>query len=99
MANLTSSKNDDHDNHGHEGDPPTDHEVVFTIDKQKFTSPTDQLTPRQLLVDYAKEDPKTTTLAEKHGNQLVEHKDLDVPITIKNGAKFVVFHQKPTPVS
>ncbi len=30
------------------------HEVVFTVDKQRFSSPTDDLTPRQILVEYAK---------------------------------------------
>ena len=80
-------------------DATKDHEIDFSVDKEKFTSPTDQLTPRQILVEYAKEDPATTTLVHKHGNDLVEYKDLDTLITIVNHMKFVVFHQKPTPVS
>lgn len=77
----------------------TQHKVEFTVDKQEFESPTNELTPRQILVEYAKEDPATTTLAEKYGNELRELTDLDHLVTIKEHAKFVVFHQKPTPVS
>jgi hypothetical protein len=73
--------------------------TVFFVDKEKFESPTDSLTVRQILVDYAKEDAATTTLVEKRGDENIKHPDLDEVITIKNGMKFVVFHNSPTSVS
>lgn len=73
--------------------------IVFFVDREKFESPTDTLTVRQILVEYAKEDPATTTLVEKVGHDTVKHTDLDEVIHLKNGMKFVVFHNGPTPVS
>ena len=86
----------------HPTPPPStrpDHKVVFFVDEEKFESPTEKLTVRQIIVDYAKEDPAATTLVEKRGNENIRHPDLDEVITLKNGMKFVVFHNTPTPVS
>ncbi len=83
-------------------DTPTTHaadKVVFFVDQEKFESATETLTVRQILVDYAKEDPAATTLVEKQGNENIKHPNLDEVITLKNGMKFVVFHNTPTPVS
>ncbi len=54
---------------------------------------------RQILVEYAKEDPATTTLAEKRDGAIIKHPNLDEVITLKDGMKFVVLHNTPTPVS
>jgi hypothetical protein len=78
---------------------PKKHKVVFFIDKEKFESETADLTVRNLLVDFAKEDPNQTTLASKHGNELHKYTNLDEVIHIENGMKFVVLHNTPTPVS
>lgn len=83
-------------------EPTHDHDhqqIVFFVDQEKFRSPTPTLTARQILVDYAKEDPATTTLAEKHHGDPIKHTDLDKAIELKNGMKFIVFHNTPTPVS
>jgi hypothetical protein len=81
-------------------DPETHHHpITFFVDKEKFESPTPTLTVRQILVDYAKEDPTKTTLAEKHDSQIIKHPNLDEVITLKDGMKFVVLHNTPTPVS
>ena len=77
----------------------TKHAVVFFIDKQQFKSDTANLSVRTLLVDFAKEDPSQTTLASKHGNDLHKYTNLDEIVHIKNGMKFVVLHNTPTPVS
>jgi hypothetical protein len=72
-------------------------EIVFFIDKEKFTTEDETQTAAQLLV-LAKEDPAETTLVLKQGNELKKFKDEDM-VTIKNGMHFVVFHDGPTPVS
>ena len=42
--------------------------VVFFIDKEKFTVDVQQLTVKQLVEDYAKENTSKTTLGLKEGN-------------------------------
>ena len=74
-------------------------QVVFFIDKEKFTVDVDQLTVRQLIVDYAKEDPTKTILGLKEGNTTTKFTNLDQEIPLKNGMHFVLFHNEPTPVS
>jgi len=77
------------------------HEKVteFFIDMQEFDTKAPELTPRVLLVDFANEDPSKTTLESRHGNETKKYLDLDTPIEIKNGMKFFVLHNEPTPVS
>ena len=58
-----------------------------------------ELTVKQLIVDYAKEDPTKTTLALKEGNNLVKYTDLNQVVPLKNGMHFVLLHNEPTPVS
>lgn len=72
---------------------------VFFVDQEKFETEEPTLTVRQILVDYAKEDPASTTLVERLGNETIKHPDLNEVIHLKNGMKFVVFHNGPTPVS
>lgn len=74
-------------------------QVVFFIDKEKFTVDVHQLTVRQLIVDYAKEDPTKVTLGLKEGNTTVKYTNLDQEIPLKDGMHFVLFHNEPTPVS
>lgn len=72
--------------------------IVFFVDQEKFEVDVDTLTVRQIL-ELAKEDPTKTTLVEKDGHEIIKHPNLDEVITLKNGMKFVVFHNDPTPVS
>jgi hypothetical protein len=73
--------------------------TVFFIDKVKFTSETDTLTPRQILVDYAKEDPNQTVLVRIDGPNRTKLTDVDTPIQVKDGTHFTILHLGPTPVS
>lgn len=73
--------------------------VVFFIDKERYTSEEADLTVRNLLADFAKEDPAQTTLVYRHGNDLEKHTNLDEIIHLENGMKFLVYHNGPTPVS
>jgi hypothetical protein len=77
----------------------TEHEIVFFIDKQQFKTRQTELSVRAILQDFAKEDPTQTTLVLRHGNDLDKHTNLDEIISLKNGMKFVVYHNTPTPVS
>ena len=72
-------------------------DIVFFIDKEKFTTD-DEIQTAAKLLELAKEDPAETTLVLKHGNDLTKFKD-DEKVTLKNGMHFVVFHDGPTPVS
>jgi hypothetical protein len=74
-------------------------QTVFFIDKEKFTVDVPSLTVKQLIEDYAKEDPNKTTLALKVGNDTPKYKDQNEVITLKNGMHFVLFHNEPTTVS
>ena len=73
--------------------------IVFFVDRQKFVTDRRKLTVREILVDYANEDPNSTILVEKRGDQLVKHENLDEVICMRSGLRFVVFHTAPTPVS
>ncbi len=73
--------------------------IVYFIDKEKFETDQDQLSVRFLLVEQAKEDPSLTTLTLKDGNNTHKYTNLDELVLIKNGMKFVVFHNDPTSVS
>jgi hypothetical protein len=75
------------------------HKIEFFIDKQHFETEQTSLTVRALLVDFAKEDPTTTTLALKHGNDITKFPDFDHVIQMENGMKFIVYHNTPTTVS
>lgn len=78
--------------------PTKGKQVVFFIDQEKFTKEEGSFTVRELL-EMAGEDPSETTLVLKHGNDMTEFTNLDQVIEVKNGTKFVVFHNGPTPVS
>lgn len=73
--------------------------TVFFIDKVKFTSDTKLLTPRQLLVEFAKEDASQTILVRVDGPDRTKLTDLDTPFEVKDGTHFTILHQGPTTVS
>ena len=77
----------------------TEHEFVFFIDMQQFKTNQSELSVRTILQEFAKEDPTQTTLVLRHGNEQVKYTNLDEIISLKNGMKFVVYHNTPTPVS
>ena len=73
-------------------------EIVIFIDKQKFKLETESVTVAKLF-ELAEEDPKETTMALKHGNELEKYTDVNQIVHLQNGMKFVVIHNEPTPVS
>lgn len=74
-------------------------EVVFFIDKEQFKTERTELSVRELLQDFAKADPTSSTLVWRHGNDLEKFTDLDKVVAIENGMHFVVYHNTPTTVS
>jgi hypothetical protein len=74
-------------------------EIVFFIDNEQFKTERETITVRELLLDFAKEDPTQTTLALKHGNDINKFENLDDVVQLKSGMKLVVFHNEPTTVS
>lgn len=82
-----------------ENDNQRTKKIVFFIDAEKFETEMKELSVRTLLVDFAKEDPTKTTLALRDGRELIKYTDLEQKIKMKNGMKFIVLHNDPTPVS
>lgn len=73
--------------------------VVFFIGEERFKEDRNTFTVRELLEHFAKEDPAETTLVLRHGSETVKYTNLDEVIEVKNGTRFVVYHNGPTPVS
>jgi hypothetical protein len=73
--------------------------IVFFIDQEQFKTSEKVLTAMVLLQDFAKEDPAQTTLVHKHGNELNKYEDDNEIIHLKNGMKFIIYHDTPTGVS
>lgn len=72
--------------------------IVFFIDKQKFSTTNKKESAGVLLGEYANEDQDETTLVLKKGNDLTKYDDDEI-ICLENGMHFIVFHDGPTPVS
>lgn len=75
------------------------HKTVFFIDKEKFETDQEYLSVKTLLVEFAKEDPASTTLVLKKGSELIKLTNLEQLIEMKDGMHFLVYHNGPTPVS
>ncbi|PKP08609.1 MAG: hypothetical protein CVU09_14790 [Bacteroidetes bacterium HGW-Bacteroidetes-4] len=73
--------------------------TVFFIEQKKFETSENQLTVRQILVDFGGYNPQENVLVLKHGHDLDELTNLDQVIEMKNGMHFSIFSKKPNPVS
>lgn len=73
--------------------------IVFFIDKKQYKTDVTETTAKDLLIDFAKEDPVETTLVLKVGNDITKYEDNNQAITLENGMHFAVFHDGPTTVS
>lgn len=73
--------------------------MSFKVDGQEFHTTESQLTPNQIEV-VAGVDPATHFLKEIDGKEQVSYKDqMDVPIKMKHGMKFITIFSGPTTVS
>jgi hypothetical protein len=75
------------------------YQIVFFVDKKQFKTEQTELTVKQILEEFAQEDPNETTLALRKGNVLEKYSDLCLPVALANGMKFIVLHEGPTTVS
>ena len=72
---------------------------VFFIEKDKFETNEEKLTVRQILVEHGGYNPEENVLVLKKGNDLIQLKNLEEELEMKNGMHFTVFSKKPNPVS
>jgi len=72
---------------------------VFFIGKVKHETDKAELTPREILTQFAQVSPDNFTLALKNQGNFDELANLDVPIQMKDGMPFVLFDKTPTTVS
>ncbi|MES3034911.1 MAG: hypothetical protein V4813_13010 [Gemmatimonadota bacterium] len=75
-----------------------DDKIVFFIDKTRFVVSVTSLTARELLRDYAEENPDETSLLLKHAGEQRKYTADDI-VDLKNGMHFSVLHNGPTTVS
>jgi hypothetical protein len=78
-------------------EPP--HTIHFFIDKAPFETTTPSHTVRDLIVNFAKEDPAQVTLIQVKGDERIKHPDLNETLEVTNGEHFLIFHNTPTTVS
>ncbi|HEX2628141.1 MAG TPA: hypothetical protein VHM26_04000 [Chitinophagaceae bacterium] len=71
----------------------------FYIGQKRYETKHKSLTVRQILVDFAKVDPKEKTLARKEGGGYHEYHNLDEVIPLKDCPHFTIFDNEPCIVS
>lgn len=75
-------------------------EIHFTIDGDRYVSNHNKVTPRELLVSFAKVDAEQVYLVELEGSHQHSFKDeLDKQITLHEKVEFITVSLGPTPVS
>ncbi|HMS42147.1 MAG TPA: hypothetical protein PKE69_18080 [Pyrinomonadaceae bacterium] len=81
-----------------EKEPKGPKKFVYFIDQEKFETNEKELSVA-FLIAQAEEDPATSTLALKDGRDVKKFTDLNEMVPMKNGMKFIIFHNTPTTVS
>jgi hypothetical protein len=71
----------------------------FFIGRKEYRTHHEQLTVRQILVDFADVSPEDKTLAQKRSGGIHEYKDLNEEIPLKDCPHFTLFDNKPTGLS
>ena len=79
--------------------PPSHHEIEFSVDGEKIETRQHELTAVQITV-FANIDPKTHYLVEIEGHHQISYKDRpEAEIHLRAGLKFISVSTGPTPVS
>src|SRR5262245_56236276 len=75
-------------------------EIHFTVDGEPLETTRRELTPNEIIRQFAQKDPATHYLVqfEGHHRESFQGKG-DIPIKMHNGMKFQVISTGPTPVS
>jgi|HubBroStandDraft_1064217.scaffolds.fasta_scaffold85073_2 hypothetical protein len=84
----------DEDRHRGEG------EIHFRVDGEPYTTNAEELTPNQIIKEFAGKDPATHYLVQIRGHEKTSYQGVgDVPIKLHDGERFQVISTGPTPVS
>ena len=71
----------------------------FFIERKEYFSPSQELTVRQILVDFAKVSPETKSLAKKIPGGVYTYTNLDEKVVLKDCPHFTLFDNTSTNVS
>lgn len=75
-------------------------EIHFTVDGEPYETLERELTPNDILRNFAGKDPATHYLVQIQGQHRVSYQDKgDKPIKMHEGMRFQVISTGPTPVS
>jgi hypothetical protein len=86
--------------HHGEGHHPTHGLIHFKVDGEPFTTEAKELTPNDIIKDFAGKDPNAHYLVQIRGHEKTSYEGLgNIPIEMHQGMKFQVISTGPTPVS
>jgi len=96
---MTTETTEHH--HGHEDHHHPAHGLIhFKVDGEPFTTEAKELTPNDIIKDFAGKDPATNYLVQIRGHEKTSYEGLgNIPIEMHDGMKFQVISSGPTPVS
>src|SRR6266699_3107931 len=95
---MTTETTEHH--HGHEGKHAAHDLIHFRVDGEPFTTQAAELTPNDIIKDFAGKDPSTHYLVQIRGHEKTSYEGVgNIPIAMHNGMKFQVISTGPTPVS
>lgn len=85
-------------------DPPADgadrREIHFTVDGEPCETDSRELTPNQIITEFAHKDPSTNYLVQIEGHHRVSYEGKgNQPIIMHDSMRFQVISTGPTPVS
>lgn len=79
---------------------PVVRELHFSVDGERYETRERELTPNEIVRQFAERDPATHYLVQIEGNRRNSFEGKgDEPIKMENGMRFQVISTGPTPVS
>jgi hypothetical protein len=85
---------------GHQNHHPDRNQIHFKVDGEPYTTLATQLTPNEIIKDFAGRDPATHYLVQIEGHKKVTYEGKgEIPIEMHDGQRFQVISTGPTPVS
>jgi hypothetical protein len=74
--------------------------IHFHIDEEPYDTKARELTPHQLIAEFAGLDPAAYYLVQLHGHEQISYQDRpDIEIVMENHDRFITASIGPTPVS
>jgi hypothetical protein len=85
-------RDEDH-HHGHG-------QIHFHVDGEPYTTHAEELTPNQIIHEFAGKDPATHYLVQIRGHEKTSYEGVgEIPTKLHDGERFQVISTGPTPVS